>query len=339
MKERILYFDFLRALAIVAVIAIHGNSIGYKFEDNSFNFIASTFIRQSINFGVPLFLAISGFFLATKAVNTKTLYFSFLWKQISRVLIPLIIWSSIYVAFDYSNGAKLSSLIKKAVTFQASAPFYYILLIIQFYVFLPFLQKIGSKKLGLVISLLTSLICCFVIYYLRYHTLTNLPLVVYAGNFATWIVFFVLGIYLRLNTIKINRAWLIVLCTFTFFLSLFETGFVYHLHGEIIESTTAVKASSFLYSFFVIIYLFSLKKDVNSRIMIYVGELSFGIYFLHMFVLTALKSFLAEAMPDVFKYSIFIQLLLIVVILSICTMVGLLFRMVSGKVLSKYFGF
>lgn len=336
MKERILYYDCLRALAIVAVIAIHTNSIGYEFNDHSFNYVASAFIRQIINFGVPLFLAISGYFLATKKVDTKELYFAFLKKQIPRVLFPLIIWSLVYVAFDYSRGGNLSSLIKKAVTFQASAPFYYILLIIQFYVLLPVMQRIGRTKTGLLLSLLVTFI---VVYVLRYLLNMHLPLIIYAGNFATWLVFFVLGIYLKINGIKIQRGWLVTLVILTFCLSLVETGLShYYFNQPIVDSVTAVKFSSFLYSFFLILFLFSL-KGTNNAFFAYLGELSFGTYFLHVLILTLSKLVVTSAMPGLLQFSLLAQLLIVAAILGICTGVGMLLRSINSKFSSKYLGF
>ena len=56
MKERIAYFDFLRGLAIMMVVGIHTYTLG---ED-------STVVRQLLNAAVPLFIAISGYFLSQK---------------------------------------------------------------------------------------------------------------------------------------------------------------------------------------------------------------------------------------------------------------------------------
>lgn len=51
-KSRNTYFDFLRGVAIIMVIAIHTY---HKAED-------SVAFRQILNAAVPLFIAISGFF-------------------------------------------------------------------------------------------------------------------------------------------------------------------------------------------------------------------------------------------------------------------------------------
>ena len=60
MKPRNLYFDFLRGIAIIMVVAIH------TFEGHGFNSLSGVLairLRQMLNTAVPVFLAISGFLL------------------------------------------------------------------------------------------------------------------------------------------------------------------------------------------------------------------------------------------------------------------------------------
>ena len=61
------YFDFLRGLAICMVVGIHTVPVltfGESFLDD-----LQIIIRQMFNAGVPMFLAISGFFLAKKTID------------------------------------------------------------------------------------------------------------------------------------------------------------------------------------------------------------------------------------------------------------------------------
>jgi surface polysaccharide O-acyltransferase-like enzyme len=90
-KKRIYYFDMLRGIAIMAVVAIHSSGGGLTFPSDSFNFNFTIFWRNSLNFSVPLFIAISGYFLAKKEINNRNDYFRFLKKQIPKIYIPLLI--------------------------------------------------------------------------------------------------------------------------------------------------------------------------------------------------------------------------------------------------------
>ena len=62
--KRNTYFDFLRGFAIMMVVGIHTYTLG---ED-------STLVRQLLNTAVPLFIAISGYFLSQKKMENKDDY-------------------------------------------------------------------------------------------------------------------------------------------------------------------------------------------------------------------------------------------------------------------------
>lgn len=74
MRQRITYFDFLRGAAILMVVAIHTYP-----NDGFATPLATTQMlgRQLIGCAVPVFLAISGFFLAHKALDTREERFAF----------------------------------------------------------------------------------------------------------------------------------------------------------------------------------------------------------------------------------------------------------------------
>jgi surface polysaccharide O-acyltransferase-like enzyme len=117
MKDRILYFDVLRAIAIICVLFIHTINC-YSFDNESFNFKNSIYFRQLVNFGVPLFLFISGYFMAHKKFSTKEDYILFLKKQLPRVLIPFLIYSALYSAFQLVNGLSIKSVIINFILFM-----------------------------------------------------------------------------------------------------------------------------------------------------------------------------------------------------------------------------
>jgi surface polysaccharide O-acyltransferase-like enzyme len=157
MSNRIEYFDILRAFAIFDVVAIHSSGTGLHFSDDSINFNFTVLWRNLLNFSVPMFLAISGFFLAKKRIECYRDYFVFLKKQIPRVYIPLLTWSLVWFALAVlvQHKSVVHELIK-VVVFQSSGPYYFIALIIQYYLLLPILKSFANKK-GVVLSLIISI--------------------------------------------------------------------------------------------------------------------------------------------------------------------------------------
>jgi len=338
MKERIIYFDLLRGLAIIGVVAIHSTAIGYTFEDTSIDFNITVFWRQMINFAVPMFIAISGFFLANKEISTYNEYFSFLKKQILRVLIPYLIWSLLYLGIDFMKGASIQSLIFRLFTFKTSEPFYFIILIIEYYILLPALQKLATPK-GLILSAFISILSCIIIFYFRYYTAINLPLVI-VGSAPTWLIFFVLGIYIRNHKIKLKNNGIMLFIILGLGLSLVETYILYHKFGSIVDSVTAVKISSFIYSSFIILFAFKnsdLKFNKN-KLLAYIGEISFGIYLSHIFFMMVINLLINRLMPFFNQSAILRQFILILLTMFFCIVFATVVRKLDKKKAIKFLG-
>lgn len=109
---RINYFDFLRGLAILMVVAIHTNS---TFGFDSSQDIINVTIRQLFNSAVPLFLAISGYFLASKCLNNLNDIFKFWKHQIPKVYIPVLIWSLPLLFKSISSDNPIKNIVSYAV--------------------------------------------------------------------------------------------------------------------------------------------------------------------------------------------------------------------------------
>lgn len=86
MQQRDTYFDFLRGIAIIMVIGIH------TYTDGLVHF--NLFLRQFLNCAVPIFLAISGYFIGHKSFVEQGSCVKFLKKHVPRVYIRLFntIW-------------------------------------------------------------------------------------------------------------------------------------------------------------------------------------------------------------------------------------------------------
>ncbi len=83
-SNRIEYFDFLRGIAIVFVVAIHSFTPFLLSESNTVNYHLGIIWRQIIGCAVPIFLAISGYFMSNKNINTHSKYGSFIKKTDSQ---------------------------------------------------------------------------------------------------------------------------------------------------------------------------------------------------------------------------------------------------------------
>lgn len=274
MKDRVEYFDFLRGVAILMVVAIH------TFNSCTNLDIA---IRQIFNVAVPLFLAISGFFLANKDVCTRNKYISFLKKQVVRVYIPCLIWSLPLFVLGLKHGNSIVNNIILWVVCGFSI-YYFIALVIQYYILLPIMLRMVKPGYMILMSCV-SVICISYLTYIMQIRGVKLPLIIYAGGFPLWIVFFFLGVYLRKTSNRDYPVLIWGLLTVIFFIfSYYESKLLISYGG----SGVGVKLSSFCFSFTCILVLFSRKAECLARKTgwlyrtgVFIGGISFGMYLIH----------------------------------------------------------
>ena len=285
--QRNLYFDTLRGIAILMVVAIH-TFIACEFDN--FQSICAISMREIFNVAVPLFLAISGFFIGRKKFESNYQIITFWKKQIPKVYIPTLFWSVPYLTLAVYHQQSLLQNILVFVLCGYSI-YYFIALIIQCYLLLPFIQKkmLNYEMGGVILGL--SLICVAVI---SYTSITRFPLIVFAGPVIVWVIFFWIGVFLsrRERDYKIGKIFIGVLLSFV--LMLIETKYRHEATG----GGYGIKPSSFIFSFLMILLLFSkriehkyVKDKVINKALIVVGDYSFSIYLIHCFVITIVFHF------------------------------------------------
>lgn len=174
-KERNTYYDFLKGIAIMGVVAIH--TMVFKYEPYTTGGVILTVFRNLLGCCVPFFVAVSGYFLANKKLDTKNEYIGFLKNRLKTVYIPMLIWSLPWLGL---------SLIFKQTLLGAGysifmyfigglSIFYFIALILELYLQLPVIQNIKVK--GVIILSIISLIVTFGWSIIKYSDGIEIPLV------------------------------------------------------------------------------------------------------------------------------------------------------------------
>ena len=290
-QKRETYYDCLRGCAILFVVAIH--TFGLSFSNGSFPLPAICF-RNVLNIAVPIFLALSGFFMAHKRVEWG-LFAPFFKRHFFRVYLPVLFCSIPLLIENVLGGG---SVMKNTLylVFCGYSIYYFVAVIIQCYLFLPFLSFAYNKGrnsyfLVIVCSLVLAVCGWAVKSYILPKYGISLPLFAYAGGFWMWIIFFIFGYYLGRQKERIYSIKPWILLSFLFFiLSVFESLFLDKLGYGI---GVGQKPSTMLFSFCMIPLLLSEKikesldkfnwkvKDFLSSI----GFYSFGIYLIHCYVL------------------------------------------------------
>ena len=203
-KKRLEFFDFLRGIAILAVILIH---VSYFYQTFGSEFGSSFFVIFLDNLGrfaIPVFFICSGILLNPFEKNYKRFYF----RKFVRIFVPYIIINLIILYFI--RGSVLD-LLYNLVSGDALLPFYFIVILAQFYLLYPFIIKFRDSKRFLVFSFILSFVSFLV------------PLTWIWGGvdmFFKFFFFFVFGIYYRdyyLNYKKDEKQfkfWIFVLLAY-----------------------------------------------------------------------------------------------------------------------------
>ena len=194
MQNRVLYFDYLRGVAIIFVVAIHS----FFAVKNSASFLDIS-IRNFMNIAVPLFFGISGFFLAKKEISDKDTFLKFLKKQIPRVYIP-VLFCSVPLLIEEIKGNGVGFFTFFEFFFCGYSVYYFVAVIIQCYLLLFLLNKLYNKSLKffLIVALGILFLNAFSwgVYTHLIAPVRPLPLLLYAGGFWMWGSFFAIGFYL-----------------------------------------------------------------------------------------------------------------------------------------------
>ncbi len=151
-KERLVFFDILKGLAILAVIWIHVTFFFKHTEglinNNNFINIANNLARFAISF----FFICSGILLNPLK---KSEWKNFYKRKVARIFVPYFLVSSfLFLAYPVS----LKEFFLQLVRGEAAIPFYFVIVLLQMYLLYPLLQKWRYKKWFLSGSFFVSLI-------------------------------------------------------------------------------------------------------------------------------------------------------------------------------------
>lgn len=152
--RRIEYLDLYRAIAIMAVVAIHATSTAVAhYPKNTFDHDLFYFWNTFLQFAVPAFLFLSSlvlFYNYNAKLNEKGWVRSFYKKRMFYIFIPYVAWSLIYFVIKKWLAGKepiedSMQLVKQLMLGTAHTHLYFFLIILQFYIVFPWILALTKK--------------------------------------------------------------------------------------------------------------------------------------------------------------------------------------------------
>jgi surface polysaccharide O-acyltransferase-like enzyme len=295
-QEKDKYFQSIRGICIICVVLIHCMT-GEIFKNSasfSYNYHYWLISRQFIDFAVPIFIFLTGYFTNIDKVKQDTK--SYFMKRGARLLIPFFLWSVIFSLRGFAaDDFKIDvwNTIIKIVTGQAATGYYFIVALIQLILLTPLIIKEINKK-SYLINALIHVLLFYGLYYSNYIVNKASDGSVFAFIFPTWFIYYYIGIYLKANkrdhlfTVSNNKTkemTIAILILFAAFLmSLIECYFLKSINMPDVMLVSQIKVSTILYSVSLINLIFVVKRHYNitsGNILSFIGDNAFGIFFIH----------------------------------------------------------
>lgn len=273
------YIQALRGLAIAAVVLIH------CLPESTLSVV----IRPFLNWSVAMFVFLSG--LLTAGHDSVK---GMVKRRLLKVVPPYLIWSAVYIAA--SQYTSFDQALLSILSGGASAQMYFILVYVQLVVLTPFLfRMIRTHRVLLYAITPISVVLWELAAYFEFG-LPNL-----GSLFPMWLIFYLFGLewkyWCNLLRDRIPAIAAVVVCSL--FAQIVE-GFLWNALGNYNMAITQLRFTNTVSSL-VIISIFMLapnviRQRISSRgAFARLGDLSFGIFLCHMFMLRVVNKLLVLA--------------------------------------------
>ena len=289
------WLDNARILAIFAVIFVHVSvGVPWQAEAGSPLWIYGMSIDALVRWCVPMFVMVSGALLLEPHADESLR--DFYKKRVSRVLIPLLFWSLLYIVWGYfrenvQEEFSLTYVVKKLASGKPYYHMWFMFMLAGLYVFTPVFRAV-------VAGLKTRQLVFFIAMSFGIAAIQSLYEAWYVGEsnlFLTWFLiyvpFFLMGHVVRHHDLPISTGKLAVvtacfavlvsvsLCTVSLNTSHGEAGYFF-------------KNLNILNIFLSVSLAFLFKRMttplLGDKLTAAVAPLTFGIYLLHMIPLAYL---------------------------------------------------
>lgn len=298
-NNRIVYFDILNILAIIAVVSMHCNNIVHGNPMiRAWN--SSLFVDCIFYWAVPIFLMISGATLIKyrERYDTKT----FFKKRFLKVLIPFVFWAIVMVIWkintlqlDSNQFLNIKQWINAIFNNQEEYTYYFMFDILGIYLTMPLLSLLAKEENR------TTLWFTVLLYFIFNATLTNiLPLmgITYNNSLTVqvggYVIYVLLGYLLSTQDLTKKQKIILYISAIAGMIYRYVITFVLSKQSGQVEkivwgycSWHCVLLASAVFVFVKGLKINNIIKN-NSKLTKIIAEIascSFGIYLIHQIIM------------------------------------------------------
>ena len=297
------FWDDVKGICIIAVVVIHILAPLTAAPSFSMEWLNGTLLSQPVDFAVPIFLAISGYFVSHQRSDHATNFYS---KRLKRLIFPYVVWTVIYTVLFAPS--KLLSPVYLASAIASGTGIgigYFVIVLLQFTLLTPVLAYIRTERQHFIIMMVSAcfgLVWSYAVRFVpQFGSLGTFPYD--ALPFFVWCPFYQLGLFLRRFPSRAEalggwKALLSGLLLLLLLLSIVEAwAFGASVHPDF--GASQLKLSTFAFSTVLFLLLVALSNSSPSLFgvsaLAWLGRNSFPIYLSHMLMLRVLSAFLAKS--------------------------------------------
>lgn len=295
-KERVVYFDILNIICMIAVVAMHVNAATH-WSPLSGAWPTSLALDCIFYFAVPVFVMLSGATLYNyrEKYDTKT----FFKRRVVKIVIPLIFWSicsylfQVYYLQSMPPSRTALGLLKMFLQNDIDWIFYFMFSILGIYLTMPFLslalKKENNKELWLTVFLffiingfITNILALFNVK--LYETL--------AVQLGGYVIYVILGYLFSTTDIKKKYRFMIYGGAIIGIIYRYLTTYILSMkQGVVVKSSWGYTSwHAILLASAVFLIVKELSKKINltekkTKILKELAGCSYGVYLFHLFVM------------------------------------------------------
>lgn len=298
-NKRVLYYDILNILAIIAVIALHCNGIVHQYSyDNQKPWSTSLIVECVFYWAVPIFMMLSGATL----MNYRNRYTTkdFFKKRVFKVLIPFLFWAIFIGIWAFLNGNlviddfSFKEILNIFFSNREESTYYFMFEIIGIYLTMPILSLLADPKYRNIckytvfaIFITQSLLPCILgIFGISYYSGLSV-------QFGPYIIFVLLGYLISTHDFKKKERIIIYILgiasvffryIYTYYTTIEMQQMNYSLFSYV-QFHSVLLASAVFVFFKYNKFINSIKSDKIIKIINNVAASSFGVYLIHKIII------------------------------------------------------
>lgn len=292
---RNLYIDQLKGLAIIAVIFIH--ALEPAITSSGLSQLVAVLLRQPIDFAVPIFLALAGYFSRPRPGVNATQY---ILHRMLRIVPPYVFFTFVYLLL-INPGLLVSvkAVVMSLATGTGMTIGYFVVVLCQYIALTPLLVRLSDRAqlslivIGTILGLAWS-------YYARLYgggRWAEFPY--YALPFFAWAPFYQLGLFMSGRSSPQTTTSVVVLLGG---LALSVVEALYWLRFELGGlAASQIRFSSYLFSvgIFLTVIAFSNRHGSTNGALVWLGNRTYPIFLGHLLVLWPVQAILGATLPAV----------------------------------------